>query len=91
VLDDHVGSMLGADPSAVYEDSELAVDSGDVLLLYTDGLVERRRAGDDETIAQLLDQARDPDADLDRYLDRILGEARSDTDDDVCVVAIRFD
>lgn len=91
VLDDHVGSMLGADPAAVYEDAELAVDSGDVLLLYTDGLVERRRAGEEETIAHLLDQARDPDADLDRYLDRILGEARSDTDDDVCVVAIRFD
>ena len=86
-----VGPMLGADPLAVYEDSEADVESGDVLLLYTDGLVERRRVGDDETIAHLLYQTRYPDADLDRYADRILDGARSDTDDDVCVLAVRFE
>ena len=83
--------MLGADPRAVYEDCEADVASGDVLLLYTDGLVERRRVGDDETIAHLLHQTRYPDADLDRYADRILDGARSDTDDDVCVLAVRFE
>jgi hypothetical protein len=62
-----------------------------VLLLYTDGLVERRRVGDDETTAHLLDQTRYPDADLDRYADRLLDGARSDTDDDVCVLAVRFE
>ncbi|GAA2002180.1 SpoIIE family protein phosphatase [Catenulispora subtropica] len=90
-IEDHVGPMLGADSQAVYEDCDLAVESGDVLLLYTDGLVERRRAGDDETTAYLLGQARDPDPDLGRYLDRILAGARSDTDDDVCVLAVRFE
>jgi serine phosphatase RsbU (regulator of sigma subunit) len=90
-LYDAVGPMLGADPFAVYEDSEAEVESGDVLLLYTDGLVERRRVGDDETIAHLLYQTRYPDADLDRYADRILDGARSDTDDDVCVLAVRFE
>ena len=90
-LYDAVGPMLGADPYAVYEDSEAGVESGDVLLLYTDGLVERRRVGDDETIAHLLYRTRYPDADLDRYADRILDGARSDTDDDVCVLAVRFE
>lgn len=90
-LYDAVGPMLGADPYAVYEDAEAEVESGDVLLLYTDGLVERRRVGDDETIAHLLYQTRYPDADLDRYADRILEGARSDTDDDVCVLAVRFE
>jgi serine phosphatase RsbU (regulator of sigma subunit)/PAS domain-containing protein len=90
-LYDAVGPMLGADPFAVYEDSEADVESGDVLLLYTDGLVERRRVGDDETIAHLLYQTRYPDVDLDRYADRILDGARSDTDDDVCVLAVRFE
>jgi serine phosphatase RsbU (regulator of sigma subunit)/PAS domain-containing protein len=90
-LYDCVGPMLGADPHAVYEDCEAEVASGDVLLLYTDGLVERRRVGDDETIAQLRQQTRYPDADLDRYADRILDGARSDTDDDVCVLAVRFE
>ncbi|MBS2538792.1 SpoIIE family protein phosphatase [Catenulispora sp. NF23] len=90
-LDDRFGPMLGADPRAVYEDSEADVASGDVLLLYTDGLVERRRVGDDETTAHLLEQTRNPDADLDRYADRLLEGARSDTDDDVCVLAVRFE
>jgi PAS domain-containing protein len=90
-LYDAVGPMLGADPRAVYEDCEADMASGDVLLLYTDGLVERRRVGDDETIAHLLGQTRHPDADLDRYADRILDGARSDTDDDVCVLAVRFE
>ncbi|WP_194915564.1 SpoIIE family protein phosphatase [Catenulispora rubra] len=90
-LYDAVGPMLGADPRAVYEDCEAEVASGDVLLLYTDGLVERRRVGDDETIAHLLHQTRNPDADLDHYADRILDGARSDTDDDVCVLAVRFE
>ncbi|MEY9892055.1 PAS domain S-box-containing protein [Catenulispora sp. MAP5-51] len=88
---DAVGPMLGADPRAVYEDCEADVASGDVLLLYTDGLVERRQVGDDETIAHLLQQTRYPDADLDRYADRVLDGARSDTDDDVCVLAVRFE
>ncbi|NUP48895.1 MAG: SpoIIE family protein phosphatase [Catenulispora sp.] len=91
LLEDHVGPMLGADSQAVYEDCELAVAAGDVLLLYTDGLVERRRVGDDETTAYLLGQAREPGANLDHYLDGILAGARSDTDDDVCVLAVRFD
>jgi serine phosphatase RsbU (regulator of sigma subunit) len=90
-LDEGVGPMLGADPRAVYEDCEAEMASGDVLLLYTDGLVERRRVGDDETTAHLLDQTRDPDADLDRYADRLLAGARSDTDDDVCLLAVRFE
>ena len=90
-LYESVGPMLGADPHAVYEDCEADVASGDVLLLYTDGLVERRRVGDDETFAHLLYQTRYPDADLDRYADRILDGARSDTDDDVCVLAVRFE
>jgi serine phosphatase RsbU (regulator of sigma subunit) len=84
-----VGPMLGADPRAVYEDCEAEVASGDVLLLYTDGLVERRVG--DQTAAHLLAQIRDPDADLDRYADRVLAGARSDTDDDVCLLAVRFE
>jgi PAS domain-containing protein len=90
-VEDQVGPMLGADAQAAYDDTEMAVESGDVLLLYTDGLVERRRVGDDETTAYLLGQARDPGPDLDRYVDRIVGGARSDTDDDVCVLAVRFE
>jgi serine phosphatase RsbU (regulator of sigma subunit) len=90
-LEECVGPMLGADPRAVYGDCEAVVESGDVLLLYTDGLVERRRVGDDETTAHLLEMTRDPDDDLDRYADRLLEGARSDTDDDVCVLAVRFE
>jgi serine phosphatase RsbU (regulator of sigma subunit) len=91
LLDAPVGPMLGVDPGAEYQDSELEMESGDVLLLYTDGLVERRRGADEESMEYLLQQARNPDADLDEYADRILNGARSDTDDDMCVLAVRFD
>ncbi|GID20970.1 hypothetical protein Aab01nite_45600 [Paractinoplanes abujensis] len=36
------GMLLGADPQATYESLCLQVAPGDMLLLYTDGLVERR-------------------------------------------------
>ena len=58
LLDAPVGPMLGVDPGAEYQENELEVESGDVLLLYTDGLVERRRGGDEESMDFLLEQAR---------------------------------
>jgi serine phosphatase RsbU (regulator of sigma subunit) len=39
---DEPGPPLGAMPAAEYQDRELQLEPGDALLLYTDGLVERR-------------------------------------------------
>jgi PAS domain S-box-containing protein len=82
------GTMLGADSDGSYCEAVLDVRVGDVLLLYTDGLVERKHAEDD--IAPLLAAAARPEHDLECYVDRLLSGARSDTDDDTCLIAVRF-
>jgi serine phosphatase RsbU (regulator of sigma subunit) len=84
------GGMLGVDPHGEFEEQELALEPGDVLLLYTDGLIERRRRAPEENIASLLDHAARPTEDLEAYADRILHRVRSDTDDDACLLAVRF-
>jgi len=83
------GTMLGADPEGTYSEAFLDVAVGDVLLLYTDGLIERRH-GEQDDITPLLAAAASPEDDLGYYVDRVLSGARSDTDDDTCLMAIRF-
>ena len=89
------GLLLGALPQAQYEEGEegeegevrLAAD--DTLLMYTDGLSERRDRSVEESLAHLLTTARSAPRTLDRQLDRLLTYSRSDTDDDTCIVGIR--
>ena len=85
------GGMLGVDPDGVFEQTEHVIEPGDVLLLYTDGLIERRRHTPEDNIASLLEHAARPTRDLEAYADRILRRVRSDTDDDACLLAVRFD
>ena len=84
------GGMLGVDPKGAFEEQEHAIEPGDVLLLYTDGLIERRRRTPEENTALLLEQAARSPEDLEEYADRILRNVRSDTDDDACLLAVRF-
>jgi serine phosphatase RsbU (regulator of sigma subunit)/PAS domain-containing protein len=84
------GGMLGVDPGGVFAQTEHVIEPGDVLLLYTDGLIERRRRAPEDNIASLLEHASRPPADLEAYADRILRRVRSDTDDDACLLAVRF-
>lgn len=86
------GTMLGVDVNSGYDEVSIVLEPGDVLLLYTDGLIERRRHSPDENTARLLTEARpaESDADLHAYVDRILDQVESDTDDDTCILAVRF-
>jgi serine phosphatase RsbU (regulator of sigma subunit) len=83
------GGMLGLDPGTQYEEEDVAIEPGDVLLLYTDGLVERRRAPQESTPILLRLAAASPE-DLEDYADCILRNTRSDTDDDACLLVVRF-
>ncbi|WSQ14467.1 SpoIIE family protein phosphatase [Streptomyces sp. NBC_01231] len=83
------GMLLGAVPDAVYEETEVQLAAGDTLLMYTDGLIERRDRSVEESLRHLLTTARTVPRTLDQQLDRLLTYSRSDTDDDTCLVGIR--
>ncbi|MEU6812824.1 SpoIIE family protein phosphatase [Streptomyces sp. NPDC046831] len=83
------GLLLGAVPEAVYEEDEVQLAAQDTLLMYTDGLIERRDRSVEESLTHLLTTASAAPRTLDQQLDRLLTYSKSDTDDDTCIVGIR--
>jgi serine phosphatase RsbU (regulator of sigma subunit)/PAS domain-containing protein len=85
------GLLLGMDPDAEYEPVRTPLRAGDVLLLFTDGLIERR----EQSISDALEgftraaAAAVPGATVATAADRLLALAASDTGDDACLVAVR--
>ncbi|MEU8234820.1 SpoIIE family protein phosphatase [Actinoplanes sp. NPDC048967] len=85
------GPMLGVVEDASYECAELRLAVGDLLLLYTDGLVEYRCRSLDEgldTVIRTVDEAvaaapRQPLAELVSRLQQ------ANPDDDTCILAVR--
>jgi GAF domain-containing protein/anti-sigma regulatory factor (Ser/Thr protein kinase) len=73
-----------------YSQDLVRLETGDVIVLYTDGLVERRGSALDDGLEQLRLAAsegpREPDALLDHIVDVLLGDEPST--DDVAVVAL---
>ncbi|MFC0007920.1 SpoIIE family protein phosphatase [Micromonospora siamensis] len=71
-------------------DLEFVLPAGATLVLYTDGLIERRDATIDEGLSALAACAERVDDDLDRFCERLLVElAPDEIHDDVAVVALR--
>jgi serine phosphatase RsbU (regulator of sigma subunit) len=84
------GVLLGLDPDAEYEEVTLPLRGGDTLLLYTDGLVERRADSISDALTEFTAAAVPAGPDAAAHADRILAAAASDTDDDACLVAVRI-
>jgi hypothetical protein len=82
------GLILGADPGACYEEVTTSLRPGDVLLLFTDGLIERRDAPIDEAVAALLADASRPVSGVADYADHLMRHAAANTGDDACLVAV---
>ncbi|MFH8932403.1 SpoIIE family protein phosphatase [Streptomyces pristinaespiralis] len=83
------GLLLGVMPDAPYQEGEVQLEPEDTLLMYTDGLVERRDTAVQDSLSQLLTAARTPAASLDRRLDLLLTHSKSDTDDDTCLIGVQ--
>lgn len=84
--------LLGVQPGSPREDRSTEVRPGATVLLYTDGLVERRDrdidAGTEELLAVLRESAGLP---LEQLCDRVLGRMiLPDAEDDVAVLAVRL-
>jgi CheY-like chemotaxis protein len=84
------GPLLGINASRP-DDLEFVLPAGGTLVLYTDGLVERRDADIDVGLAALAGVARQVEPDLDAFCRRLLlqlGGAGQQADD-IAVVALR--
>jgi serine phosphatase RsbU (regulator of sigma subunit) len=84
------GMLLGVQPETGYEQLYLQLRTGDTLLFYTDGLIERRAASISDALAEFAAAAVFADRDLDALASRILASAVSDTGDDACLLAVRI-
>lgn len=86
--------LLGVRPSTTRVEHTTVLDRGATVLLYTDGLVERRDSDLDEGTARLVDLVRElhaDGADLDALCDGLLHRmVAGRPDDDVALVAIRL-
>jgi serine phosphatase RsbU (regulator of sigma subunit) len=85
------GPMLGVVEDATYECAELRLAVGDVLLLYTDGLVEHRGRDLDEGLAAVMRTVDDAVATAPRQpLAELVSRLRqANPDDDTCILAVR--
>lgn len=83
------GIILGALPEAEFQEDEVQLRPGDTLLMFTDGLVERRGTSLEESLARLLAQTRPPVEGLSQLLERLLIHSGSDTDDDTCLIGVQ--
>ena len=88
------GVLLGMDPDAAYEEATQPLRPGDTLLLFTDGLIERRGESIMDVLGEFVTTVAPnpagPGPTAAAQADRILATAVSDTDDDACLVAVRI-
>jgi PAS domain S-box-containing protein len=84
--------MLGVDPTAQRSESVISLDRGTTVLLYTDGLIERRDSVLDDGMDLLRSAAaRLAGLPLEELCDRLIEElVHATPDDDVALVAIRL-
>jgi GAF domain-containing protein/anti-sigma regulatory factor (Ser/Thr protein kinase) len=92
-LEGEGGLPLGVDTTVPYTEYTEQLEAGSIVVLYTDGLVERRGRSIDEGLTALARAAesapRDPDGFVDALVGSLLGaEARQD---DVALLAILLD
>ncbi len=94
------GPPLGALRNADYQARRIAIPPGSTLLLYTDGLIERRGESFDvglDRLTQAVTQPAEPGhwlaTDPDRLCDALLADFFTDTHpvDDVALLALTFD
>ncbi|SEL87528.1 GAF domain-containing SpoIIE family protein phosphatase [Nonomuraea pusilla] len=84
------GAVLGAFRDPRYEEGRLRLRPDDTLLLYTDGLIERRNGDLERARDRLLATATQPAGGLDHRLDHLLTHCGSSEDDDTCLVGVHL-
>ena len=89
-LEDGLGPPLGCDDPGLPAEARFRLVPGSTLLLFTDGLVERRGASIDEGLQRLATVAMDCGQDIGAFCDQLLcSMVEDDTADDVALLVIR--
>ncbi|HET9078562.1 MAG TPA: SpoIIE family protein phosphatase [Acidimicrobiales bacterium] len=89
-LDHRGGAPLGT-PAAAGTDQILTLNPGDTLVLYSDGVIERRQASLDDGIRHLMATVADHCAGpLDGLADTIMTEHCQGPVDDCCLLLVRY-
>jgi serine phosphatase RsbU (regulator of sigma subunit)/anti-sigma regulatory factor (Ser/Thr protein kinase) len=91
LLEHRAGPPLGITPGSEYASARFQFDAGSTLLLYTDGLVERRGESIDEGLGRLAEAGRRAAAgEESSFADRVYRALIDETplDDDVALLAI---
>lgn len=90
LLEHRANLLLGLDPRALRVDHDVRLEPGADLVVYTDGLVERRGVPIDESLAWLVDQVgRLADGSPGDLCDRLLAEVGAVGGDDVVLLVLR--
>jgi serine phosphatase RsbU (regulator of sigma subunit) len=89
---DSPGAVLGCMPDAGVKDVRLRLTPGDLLLLYSDGVTEARRAGREYTEARLrallASAGQDPRTVINSVIEAVLEHCDGDLADDVTALAL---
>ncbi|MCW2681298.1 MAG: Sensor phosphatase [Frankiales bacterium] len=90
VLRTEADLLLGLDAGTARVDHDHVLAAGATLLLYTDGLVERREASIDEGVDRLAEVVAElSGAGLDELCDLLLDRLGEQGDDDIALLAVR--
>jgi serine phosphatase RsbU (regulator of sigma subunit) len=86
-----VGPPIGvAADNGTYQESTFQLQPGAVILLFTDGLIERRGESIDDGLSRLREIAARTTGSVDEIVDRISGElGAASTDDDTAMLGVR--
>lgn len=90
LLETDADLMLGVQGMTGRHDHVQDLAAGDILVLYTDGLVEQRRTGLDERLQALTSFAQDSSRNPERLVDALVTDLAGG-DDDVAVIVVRID
>ncbi len=85
------GALIGAGLSTPRETSTVEIESGTILLMYTDGLIESRDEAIDDSIERLRTAAAELDTTiLSTFCRRLTTTVEPEGSDDLACIAVRF-
>jgi anti-sigma regulatory factor (Ser/Thr protein kinase) len=88
-IEQSAGPPLGGRMHFAYEEADFRVEPAEILMLYTDGLIERRGELLSDGLARLAAVAGEAPLDADLLCDRVLEALVANGDDDVAALAIQ--